>query len=411
MRSTVPKSILQLMPQCPLPATDGGKVGLLGITRGFDGHGCDVTAVMYGMPSPAAVQQLQVWCEPHVVQVSTRNTPLRIAASTLRSRALYMWKHDRSEFKAALRTFVERSRFDVVHADHTSMAPLAAYAASLLDIPWGLRLHNIEYRIWERYAERFSAVDPRRWYLNRQARMLRAEEQRWIAKADAVFPITAIDEQEALRLAPDARTVVAPAGVFVDDWPEADAGQYAQHDVIMTASYKWRHNSEGLEWFVREVWPLVRETLPTARLRVCGTSIPAWVDRYADVGVVNEGFVDDLRMALQSAAVAVVPLFVGSGVRIKIIEAMAAGVPVVSTSIGAEGIDADSRHGLFVADAAAAMAREIARLLQQPERRALAAQAARKLIHAKYTWHASTRIMLEAYQKAIDRRTSGKQFA
>ncbi len=408
---TSPLSIAQLLPQCPLPATDGGKVGLLGIIRGFDGHGCDVTAAMYSTAEDSTVAPLRAWCTPVQVPLSTKNTPLRIAASILRPRALYMWKHDRAAFKAVLQRLAAERRFDVVHADHTSMAPLAAYLSKLLDIPWGLRLHNIEYRIWERYAERFTAADPRRWYLQRQTNLLRIEEQRWIAMADVVFPITRVDEAEALRLSPDARTVVAPAGIFPDDWPPAAHDAHVPHDVIITASYKWRHNADGLQWFVREVWPFVRLVVPTARLRVCGTSVPAWIDQYSNHGVVNEGFVDDLRSALQTSAVAVVPLFVGSGVRIKIIESMAAGVPVVSTSIGAEGIDAGAQQGLFLADDAATMADRIATLLQRPDQRAAAAHAARDLIHRRYTWAASTGAMLEAYRKAIERRAARKHLA
>jgi len=403
-------SIVQLMPQCPLPATDGGKVGLLGITRGFDSHGCDVTAVMYGHAADEVLAQLGVWCNPTQVKVSTKNTLGRIAMSVFRSRALYMWKHDQQAFRDVLKRLTAEATFDVIHADHTSMAPLAAYLAKNLGIPWGLRLHNMEYRIWERYAERFAVYDPRRWYLQRQAKLLRSEEQMWIAKADVVFPITEVDEQEALRLSPDARTVVAPAGVFPEDWPAAPENAHQVHDVIITASYKWRHNAEGLSWFVQEVWPLVRNAVAGARLRVCGTAIPLWVGDYAEHGVVCEGFVEELRTALQAAAVAVVPLFVGSGVRIKIIEAMAAGVPVVSTTIGAEGIEAVAAQGLFRADTAGAMAQQIVDLMSNAHLRASAARSARSHIHTAYTWEASTATMLRSYRAAIERCLARKHF-
>lgn len=397
--------IVQLMPQCPLPAIDGGKVGLMGILRGFDAHGSDVTCVVYDNTSAGSTSLLKAWCNPVVVPISTENSLLRIVGSVFRGRSLYMSKHDGRKVRRYL-DGVRTMNVDVVHADHTAMAPVAAWLAEAMGVPWGLRLHNIESTIWKRYSEHYSVLDPRRMYLARQANMLRTEEARWISKADVVFPISEVDCAEALRMAPDSRCVVAPAGVFADEWPEADESKRVPTDVILATTYRWTHNVDGLRWFLQNVWPFVIRSVPTARLRLLGFDPPQWLQSYASMNVVVEGFVPNLRNELHKAAISVVPLFVGSGVRIKIIEALAAGLPVVSTELGAEGIRATVAQGLSIAGTAEEMVAQILELLTNQHVRRARSERGRKHILNTYSWIASTGTMLDAYTDAIRRKRS-----
>lgn len=405
-------NILQLMPQVPIPATDGGKVGLLHILREFERQGHSVVLATYVPQQRRAEAErlVSAFAEPALVEHDTSNTLPRLLWGVVSPRAVYMAKHDTAAMMQNLRSIVAEHRIDLIHADHTCMAPMAMRLSRETSIPWGLRLHNVEWMIWQRYGERFPVWHPARWYLRRQAALVRAEEARCIAGADVVFPITDTDQQRAEMLASDARYVVAPAGVDPDTLVARDEPGRRPHEVIMMSTYKWIHNRDALEWFVASVWPLVRQAIPDAVFRVIGKDIPAWVADHTGSGVIDQGFVPDLAEGVATASVAVAPLFVGSGMRIKVIEAMALELPVVASTIGAEGIDLGEADGLLRRDTAEDMASAIVDLLRAPERTRVLGRTARTAVLRAYTWSASVGRMLDAYRRVIDRRSETKPF-
>lgn len=402
--------ILQIMPQYPWPTIDGGKVGLANIALQYVAQGHEVHLVCYhdAPVSPPSINGLHV----HIIDHAPRNTPWRMARSLLRRRALYMFKHDTAELRAVVDEIITREDIDVIHADHTCMAPIAKEASLKHGIPWGFRLHNVEWMIWDRYAEKFPVWHPSRWYLSLQAARIRREESQLLADADVVFAITPVDRDRAREMAPHANIVIAPAGVDPTQWSHKDLRKDLRealredllndlledpHIVVMASTYRWVHNVDALQWFVDNVWPRVRADVPDAEFHVIGSDPPAWLFVEGGLGIVVRGFVDDLAGAYANANVSVAPLFVGSGMRLKIIEAMAAGLPVVATTISAEGIELFEPDGLFRYDEPEQMAEGIVKLLRdRPVSRALGV-CAQQAVAAKYTWAASVGMMLRAF--------------
>ena len=208
--------ILQVMPQYPWPMVDGGKVGLGHIAQEYAALGHDVHVLCFAGPGTKRVDPEGVTV--HVVEHVPANSPVRILQSLFRSRALYMWKHDVPSMRRALDEIIEHEKIDVLHCDHTCMAPMVADAARAHGLVWGLRLHNVEWMIWQRYAERFPRWNPARWYLADQARKVRNEERVALGRADVVFAITPTDRERVISLAPTAEVIVAPAGVTPEVW-------------------------------------------------------------------------------------------------------------------------------------------------------------------------------------------------
>lgn len=389
--------ILQLMPQSPLPTTDGGKVGIWNITKQMALAGNTVHCVFYSMAPTVNPGHPNIRFTR--VPRSVRNTIPRIAGSIFYNTSLFVHKHTTQAMKDAISEIMATESFDVIHADHTCMGLVAQWASARYNVPWGLRLHNVEWMIWKRYAERFTRWHPARWYLRSQAEKLRWDEADILRYCTLAFPITDVDLERARELAAGTRFVVAPAGV---DIPQYTGQPKIQTDLVMASSWTWVHNADGLRWFVTEVWPLVRNTFPQATFGVLGTNPPAWLADYADVGIKAEGFVEDLYERLRCSLVYVAPLFVGSGVRIKVLEALGAGLPVVGTSVSAEGIDISEEEGLFQADDARGTANAIVNLLLDKGLRSRIFVAARACIEQRYTWTSSVGTMLLAYADILN---------
>ena len=393
----VKMNILQLMPQSPLPASDGGKVSIWNTTKQFALAGHNVHALYYSQLPKPTVDIPNITFDP--IPIAIRNSPWRIAKSLFHDQSLFVHKYNTKCIREKIARVIENGSIDVIHADHTCMGPLAQWASATYGIPWGLRLHNVEWMIWQRYAERFPRWHPVRWYVQSQAAKLRWDEADIIRMAPVAFSITAVDRERALDLAPSTHLVVAPGGVNMPQL--GNEKSVVTTDVVMASSWTWVHNVEGLRWFLDNVWPRVRQTLPQATFGILGKGIPKWLEEYKDKGVVAEGYVVDLYERLHRSSVYVAPLFVGSGVRIKVLEALAAGLPVVATTVSAEGIDVFDEDGLFRCDDVESSVNQLITLLTNKELRERCFVHAREVMERSYTWKASIALMISEYKKLL----------
>lgn len=210
-------------------------------------------------------------------------------------------------------------------------------------------------------------------------------------KVDAIFTCSEEDKASFVEMNQGKLLVgVIPNGVSI---PEKKYDEGVKHDVpeyILFCGSLWSiPNAEGLHWFSKEVWPLVLEQIPMLKLLVVGSgTLP---EKYADIYLMNSieftGSVADVKPSYNKATLAIVPLLTGSGTRLKVLEAMGLGVPVVSTSIGAEGIDYSDLIDILIADKEKEFAEQILFLLRQKEQRLAIGDNALKLVEGKYDWN------------------------
>jgi glycosyltransferase involved in cell wall biosynthesis len=163
----------------------------------------------------------------------------------------------------------------------------------------------------------------------------------------------------------------------------------------------WLPNIEGIAWFVRDVLPLIRRRLPQSSVTIAGRRPAASIRALAaaDPLIRVTGTVDDMRPYLWSAKVSIVPIRIGSGTRLKIYEAMAANVPVVSTTIGAEGLEVSSPENIRIADTPEAFADACVRLIEDPTERARQADAALRLVREKFSWE----VVAQRFEEILSR--------
>jgi sugar transferase (PEP-CTERM/EpsH1 system associated) len=275
-------------------------------------------------------------------------------------------------------------------------------------LPLGPRVvideHNLEYELMQRSAAQAWST-PRRLYYALEAAALKRVELRLLARSDLVS-VTSERERELLgALLPNDSVVVTPNGVdteaFVPDPERADT----PGRVVLTGSMDYHPNEQAAHYFADTIWPRVRAEVPDATWYLVGARPPASFKRLAALpGVTVTGSVAETQPYLAAAAVAIAPLRVGGGTRIKILEALAMGKAVVTTTLGCEGLDVTSGEHLLVADDPVEFADVVIRLLRDDAQRARLGAAGRALVERQYTWARSGRALVQAVERCVAER-------
>jgi len=274
-----------------------------------------------------------------------------------------------------LAALVAERRPDLVFAYCSGMAAVAMMPP-LAGIPFVLDMVDLDSRKWGALAA--ASHWPVSWVYGREARLMTRFEQAAAQRARHVLVVNARERDAMLAIEPDARVTVVPNGVALDLFRPAGP-PVASRTVVFCGVMNYRPNEDGARWMAREVWPLVRQRCPDARLSLVGMHPTAAVRALASTGQAIEvtGAVPDVLPYLWRSALAVAPLHVARGLQNKVLEALASGLPCVVTPVVAEGLPADALPGCEVGADAAAFAAAIVRgLTRSPdERRAMAARA------------------------------------
>jgi len=301
-------------------------------------------------------------------------------------------------FQAAVDRLMREKQFDIVNLEFHFLAH-----HDLRQSPPGTRppkvvldTHEVAYDLARQMARSGGGLS-RRVYGEVNWRKLRREELGAFRGVDGLCVCSREDEQRILAEIPDARIVLIPNAADVDYYqPRAEDPAPDPSTVVFFGLLSTFPNIDGVTFLLKEIWPRIAEKRPNARCKIIGARPPQAIKDLARPGVEITGFVDDLRPSLAGAAAIVVPLRVGSGTRLKIVEGMAMGKAIVSTTLGAEGIDATPGQDILIADDPAAFAAAVIRLLDEPPLAAQIGVAARKLAVDRYSWSAAA-LQLERF--------------
>lgn len=394
-------NLLQLVPRFPFPSDDGGKIGIANIYKEFSRQGFNVTLLSLGddiIPGKS-IEEAEKYGKVIMLPHSTKNSKSRIIKSLFSSEPLFISKHINQDIISKVNEIFEPGRFDIVHADHSSMAPIALKLKEKYGARFGIRLHNIEWLIWQRYANVLSKLSPKRWYIQRQATLLKNSEANLFEQADICFSITEPDHNRAKDISPNANVTIASAGVDLSEWPVDERIMRDENQLVIATTFNWQHNIDAINWLARDVMPIVRKSCPNAYVTVIGKNIPKYYNNFDGINPV--GYVDSVKPYLNKSNIYVAPLFVGGGIRIKILEALAMQLPVIATDISAEGITAEANTGLIRANEKHNFAKQIIYFIKNPQKAREIGKSARAFIEEEYSWKKNVGIMVEEYKKII----------
>jgi glycosyltransferase involved in cell wall biosynthesis len=307
-------------------------------------------------------------------------------------------RHHDATVQRLIAADAEAFRPDLVYCDHLSMMEYARR----LDAPIVYDAHNVEHAVLRRFA-RASPHLSKRVGATFEWRRVRAYERSACRRSRLVFAVSDVDRRALTELAgPEVSICIAPIAV--------DAASVAALPVLPSTpallflgGLHWPPNVDALRFFVRDVWPLVRRLSPDATLTVVGRDDdPLAVECRALPGVTLTGWVEDIAPYVRRSRALVVPMRAGSGMRVKILEAMSRGLPIVSTTVGCEGIDVVSGEHLLIEDDPRAFANAAVRLLAEDDLAASLAAAARRLVLARYDVEVVARVVLDAIRAHCD---------
>jgi glycosyltransferase involved in cell wall biosynthesis len=295
---------------------------------------------------------------------------------------------------AFLEDLIRKERFDCAVVDH--LAPTSYFP----DLPHAIFFqHNVETVIWRRRLEH--ASNPlRRAYFKLQADRMYHYERRVSQAAGHIVAVSQTDAAEMRRLFDVTRVTEIPTGVNIEYFRPPAPTTAPSTDLVFIGSMDWLPNVDGVLYFVREILPLIRRVRPDTTLAIVGRTPSPEISQLAtqDPRIQVTGTVPDIRPYLWNSALAIVPLRIGGGTRLKIYEAMAAQIPVVSTTIGAEGLSVNPPHDIRLADSPGHFAEQCLELLANPQLRATLSQAATGMVTAHFSWEqvarAFERVML-----------------
>lgn len=375
-------NILVLTPYIPYPPNFGGSVRIFHLIRQLHRLGHAVHLLSFREEAGAGDPKgLEPFCKTiRLIARDTGHKRLRQFASLLSSRS-FQWRfHYTSAMQVALEQLVRAQKIDLILVEFSQMAGYRFPAG----VPVVLDEHNVEFDLLDRMAARESGA-VRKLFNGIEARKFRREEIS-ACRAAALTLVTSERDGEVLRQhTPGLRTATITNGVDCDQFARPAGPRHPDTAVFVGATHYFP-NEEGVLYFLREVFPLIKERHPQFRFTVVGGKPPMSIVQLQSDAVQVTGYVNDVRPFMWESSVFVVPLRMGGGTRFKIVEAFAAGIPVVSTRLGAEGIPVEDGRELLLADTPAALAAAVVRVLENPGLAESLSRAGHDFVRRHFDW-------------------------
>ena len=400
-------NILMIAPSLPYPPASGGALRVYSLLRGLHaaGHRVTLLALDDSGLNPADTPLHQLCAHVETFPVPRRSKSQRLKTLLTTPQADLAQRLFSGDLAKRLREILSTERFDLIQCEALETAcylPIAKAAQPSAKLC--LDTFNAEYHL-QRVIAGIDAREPKRWpmalYSWIQAGRIANYERQMCALADIVIAVSPEDADLLRPFRADGKIHVLPSAISVDDYAaDASAIDLGRHGLVFTGKMDYRPNVDAALWLVNDILPLIRQRVPDVTVTLVGQQPSPRLDALSHVrGVTITGRVESVVPYLRGAAVYVAPLRMGSGTRLKLLEAMAAGSPIVATTAAAAGLMPDAKAAMLIADGAQAFADAVSGLLTQPEKRDEMVNAGKIAVRAHYDWSATAPALLKIYEE------------
>lgn len=378
--------ILMLCNKSPYPPREGGPMAMNSIVTGLlkAGHKVKILSFnseKYRISKKDIPESYRDKTGIRLVDIDLRLKPIQALKNLFAKKSYHVERFISPMFTKELVEILQKEKFDIVQLEMIYMAPYIETIRANSNALIVLRAHNVEHLIWDRIAKK-TIFPPKRWYINQLVKTLKKYELGVLDKVDGIAAITYRDA--AYFRGKTATPVIdIPYGVEPENFtPSYEVSE--KPDFYHIGSMNWMPNEEGIKWFLNNVWDDFIKKEPEAHLYLAGRHTPQWLKKTKKTNVHVLGEVDDAQAFIRENDIAIVPLLSGSGIRIKIIESMAMGRTVITTMVGAEGIQYSEYENIIIADEASKMVETMCKIRREPQEAERIGRNARKLIEYVY---------------------------
>ena len=359
--------ILQICNKAPFPANDGSSIAMANMALGLISSGAEVRIISlntrkHNKSSDYLPEQFTLNKNYFIFDCNTSPTLMGAFRSLFSKNSYFLSRFYFRSFEDIIIRQVDEFNPDIIQFEGLSMCVYLDKLKNSTSAKNVLRAHNIEYRIWERHVDNLR--NPfKKWYILNQLNKLKKFEINVFNSSDAVVAITKEDEFQINKLS-KSKTHVALTGIQLKNYTTADNDDKNKNSVFHFGGMDWIPNQEAVDWFLENCWDKILQEIPDCNLIIAGRNIPK---KYFQLNVKNICIIPDVPHSEEiynNYNVMIVPLLSGSGLRIKLIEGMSYGKPIVSTTIGAEGIPYEAEKELLVSDDAEGFSNNVIRLIK-----------------------------------------------
>lgn len=349
--------ILQLCKKFPYPLKDGEAIAVTYLSKALRDLGCEITLLCMNTTKhytdlDALPENFDHYKAIHTSPLDNSIKPVDAFLNLFSNNSYHVERFISKPFREKLIEVLKNDKFDIVQLETLYLAPYVETIKEYSDAQIVMRAHNVEHEIWDRISSNTSFL-PKKWYLTHLARKLRQYEIDHLNDYDYLVALTDRDLKRFKRLGYKNGAVASPIGIDSRYYPKVEHGHNTEDiSLCFIGSLDWMPNVEGLNWFLNKVWPQIMRRFPKIKLHVAGRNTPDSLLNTRIQNVVIHGEVPNASEFIGRYSIMVVPLFSGSGMRVKILEGMALGKVIISTSLGMEGIEARHKNELIVADSA-----------------------------------------------------------
>lgn len=386
--------ILQICNKPPFPPVDGGAIAMNNTTLGLLNLGIDVKVLSISTHKHPVVYSkipkdyLDKTKFEHVF-IDTKIKIQDAFFNLFTNKSYNIERFNCSKFEKKIEQILTVESYDIVILESLFITPYIQCIQKNSKAKIVLRAHNIEHQIWERYSA--NTINPlKKQYLNLLAKRIKQYEINILNQLDAIAAITKLDETQFKLLGFKKKIQTIPVGYLTNHSLfnteiNHKINEVEENSLFHIASMDWLPNQEGLDWFIKEVWEPLSKKLPQTKFYIAGRNMPKNLLKINKTNLINVGEVESAKDFYESKNIMVVPIKSGSGMRIKIIEGMAMGKTIISTTIGAEGINCTHNENILIANTSSEFIQEITKCLSNPEFCKKIGGNAMKLIENEYS--------------------------
>jgi polysaccharide biosynthesis protein PslH len=395
--------VLQICNKVPFPALDGGSIVMHNTTLALLQKHCSVTVLAVTTPKnpvdiAAIPKSYRERVDLHIVEIDTRITKIGALKNLFSALPYHVSRYRSDAFLQKLIELVKAYDFDIIQFESLYLLIYVAQIRPHTRAKLVYRSQNVEHFIWQRITQQ-TRRGPLKYWLSLQTKRLKSFEFEQCQSIDLLIAITDIDKLGLSQLCNGKEVHPISLGIDLSQFVHREFDIRYQKRIFHLGSMDWYPNEEAIRWFLDAIWPKIREADAEIELHLAGKHMPAWVSTYQSSGnIFITGTVSDPIAYMSDKGLMLVPLLSGSGIRVKILEGMAIGKPIVSTSVGAEGINCTGGKHLMIGDSEEKFAEAIITLTNDSVLCKKLSAEARLLIEREYGLEPIGAQFLEVYR-------------